>query len=283
MSNAPDQLPVRETAALRSLAVVAGSLGVPLLLIGAVARQLVFDYAYALPTRRTTRDLDFGVQVPDWSTFLRLRQATIDSGHFAATTRPHALIHQATSLPIDLVPFGGLETQGVIRWPNDSQEMVVTGFDDAYDHAIEVQITPDLRVRVATLPLLAALKLFAFADRGGELRKDLDDLLFMIEHYSTACGPDRLYEPPLNALVMAADFDVQYAGALLLGFDLAQGCRPETRQRVLPIVDSLTDSNASCLTPFVRTYDEDEEQRRRQLMAARFTWLARGIRVATIS
>lgn len=101
MSNPSDLLPARETAALRSLAAVAGSLGVPLLLIGAVARQLVFDCAYALPTRRTTRDLDFGVQVPDWSTFLRLREAAINSGHFAATTRPHALIHQATNLPID--------------------------------------------------------------------------------------------------------------------------------------------------------------------------------------
>src|ERR1035437_7752778 len=143
---------------------------------------------------------------------MRLREAAIDSKHFAPTTRLHALIHQATNLPIDLVPFGGLETQGVIRWPNDHVEMVVTGFDDANDHAMEIEVAPDLRVRVVTVPLLTALKLFAFADRGGELIKDLDDLLFIMEHYSTTTGLDRLNEPPLDALVALADFDVHHAG-----------------------------------------------------------------------
>jgi len=60
-----NHLPAREAAALHDLVAVADALGVPLLLIGAVARQLVFDEPYSLPTCRTTRDLDFGVRVPD--------------------------------------------------------------------------------------------------------------------------------------------------------------------------------------------------------------------------
>jgi len=200
MSVPLDRLPARETAALHDLVAVADALGVSLLLIGAIARQLVFDEPYGLPTRRTTRDLDFGVRVPDWATFQRLRNEAIDSKRFAPSTRMHTLIHQPTSLPIDLVPFGGLETHGVIRWPNEDTEMMVAGFDDAFEHAVAAEIAPGLYIRVVTVPLLAALKLFAFADRGSAFKKDIDDLLFIMEHYSVVTGVDRLYESPLDAL-----------------------------------------------------------------------------------
>lgn len=279
MSASPDRLPARETAALRDLVAIAGPLGVSLLLVGATARQLLFDQLYALPTRRATRDLDFGVQVSDWPAFLRLRQAAIDSKHFGDTVAFHKLTHKLTGLPIDLVPFGGLEDQGIIRWPEDGFEMVVTGFDDALEHAVEIEVAANLRIRVVPVTALTALKLFAFADRGGTITKDLDDLLFILEHYGTAVGHDRLYESPLDALVAEVDFDVQYAGALLLGFDLGHTCQPATCQKLLPIVDRLMDGDAAWLTPFVRTYDEEEEQRRRLLIANRFVWLARGLKV----
>ena len=35
----------------------------------------------------------------------------------------------------------------------------------------------------------------------------------------------------------------------------------------------------TALTPFVLTYDEEQEQRRRLLIANRFVWLARGLKV----
>lgn len=61
------------------------------------------------------------------------------------------LVHES-GLLIDLVPFGDLEeVSGQISWPPDfSIVMSTVGFREAYDHSIEVRITDDLIVRVAS-------------------------------------------------------------------------------------------------------------------------------------
>jgi predicted nucleotidyltransferase len=65
----------------------------------------------------------------NWEDFYQLKEKLIHKG-FQETSRDHRLLHSATGLPIDLIPFGGLEVDGHdIKWPPEFEiVMSVAGF-----------------------------------------------------------------------------------------------------------------------------------------------------------
>lgn len=122
-------------------------------IVGAQARDLLLQYAYDLPVRRATNDIDFGIVVASWDEFTKLRDALIASEKFQShKTMRQRLVHES-GLLIDLVPFGDLEKpSGQIAWPPDfSVVMTTVGFREAYDNSIDVRIADDLTVKVASL------------------------------------------------------------------------------------------------------------------------------------
>ena len=78
------------------------------LLVGAMARDIQLAFQHGISVTRATKDLDFAVAVPDWPTFLRMREALLASTHFQVRGKAlHALTFMATT-PVDLIPFGGV-------------------------------------------------------------------------------------------------------------------------------------------------------------------------------
>ena len=75
---------------------------------------------------------------------------------------------------------------------------------------------------IASLPGIAILKLFAWADRGQENPKDAIDLVSLLRGYHEAGNESRIYqeEAALKALETAG-YDIELAGAWLLGNDVA--------------------------------------------------------------
>ena len=68
--------------------------------------------------QRQTGDVDFALAVPDWAAFELLRGQLVNTGRFAEVRGlPHRLRH-CDGMPVDLVPFGAIETeQRQIAWP----------------------------------------------------------------------------------------------------------------------------------------------------------------------
>ena len=94
-------------------------------MIGATARDLSLHYAYGLDVPRATEDVDFSVMVRDWDAFTSLRACLIGSGAFAERggVAIHKLRHVGTKLPIDVVPFGGIERPDrTVAWPPEHAE-----------------------------------------------------------------------------------------------------------------------------------------------------------------
>ncbi len=88
----------------------AAPLGVSLLIVGAFARDVHLLYGCGIPTQRKTADIDFALMLPDWAAFEALRQRLLAASAFSiSTTTQHRLRHR-TGLPVDLVPFGHVET-----------------------------------------------------------------------------------------------------------------------------------------------------------------------------
>jgi len=215
---------------LRSLDPIARAADCEYFVAGATARDLVLVNVHGLRPGRATRDIDFGIAVESWDQFARLKESLVATGGFESNRRMlHRLVYsnQAAgfSLPIDLIPFRGVASaNSTIEWP-PSQDIVmnVAGFEEALASSVSIEIDENLRVRVASLPGLTLLKLVAWSDRGRETNKDAADLYRLITAYADAGNTDRLYDHEID-LLEAAGFDMELAGAELLGRDVARAC-----------------------------------------------------------
>ena len=133
-----------------------------------------------------THDVDFAIAVESWDEFNSLKNMLISSGLFQSDERVvHRLYYgpkrDSSGYPVDILPFRGVETQtNVIAWPPDMKVLMnVTGYEDALAAAISVTAEEDLIVRVASLPGLALLKFFAWADRHNATPQDAQDLVIL--------------------------------------------------------------------------------------------------------
>lgn len=212
---------------------------------GALARDLILLHVFGKDTGRATRDVDMGICIDDWGKLDSLKASLVESGYFAEQPKiAHRLIYRprenAFGIPLDLLPFGGVENaDATIAWPPGMDVVMnVAGFSEARTSALMVEAVEGVVVPVTSLPSLAILKLIAWRDRHLETTKDATDFLLIARHYHDAGNADRLYETE-SALLQATDFDPEMAGAMLLGKDAAAICLTHTAQSIENI---LTDS-----------------------------------------
>jgi predicted nucleotidyltransferase len=127
-----------------------------------------------------------------------------------------------------------------IAWPPDREVVMnVAGFQDAFEAAVTVQFEADLSIRVVSLPGLAVLKLLAWSDRGTVDSRDARDLATLLRSYADAGNNDRLYEAEFDAME-AADFNLELAGARLLGRDARLVASENVRAQVLDLLRDST-------------------------------------------
>ncbi|NLF16092.1 MAG: nucleotidyltransferase [Lentisphaerae bacterium] len=231
------------------LTAVAGGLGVPILVIGAAARDLVFEHVYGVLTERATRDVDVAVVAKTWAHYAGLRDALVGAGLTRHPTQVQRL-SDPSGVVVDMIPYGDVaEADGCIRWPDDGALMSVVGFEDAFRHAVRVQIRkegalPALVVPVASPPALAVLKLVAWNDRQQERRRDMVDLAFIIKHYLEAGNRDRLLRGEHPDLLAREHFDSDLVSAELLGRDMRSLASARTREVVAAILRRETGSGS---------------------------------------
>lgn len=261
-----------EYEALRDFMIVANSLGIPFILIGAGARLMILDWENKVLDMRSTEDWDFGVQLQDWSSFRLLREKLIGTGLFHECGIPHRLRH-ASSTMVDFVPFGEIERpDGEISWEGEDAAMNVVGYKEAIQNAIHKKLDEELAVPVVSVPGFIILKIFAFNDRSGDKKeKDLQDIFYVFNVYHQGDNANRAFDD----LMRYWDQNIvkwDTAGAFLMGKDVAEILRPETYEQMLPILDSLCDEDSLSLNPLVRIrgVTEEEELAKRKLVCAVF-------------
>lgn len=225
-------------AVIRAVAGVAGELGLETFMVGATARIILLENVFGLPPSRATRDIDFAFAVESWEQFQTLKQRLASEASFTQLERaaqrlifkPEGMTH---SFVVDLIPFGGLETDAnMIAWPPDMSIMMnVAGYRDAHAAAVPVEVEPGLVISLASIPGIAVLKIFAWGVRGREDPKDAIDLVTLLRQYHEAGNQDRVYEDAVSALEEGG-YDVELAGAWLLGRDASAMALPATRQQL---------------------------------------------------
>lgn len=252
-SEMPISFDLSHVPALRSLAGVAETLGDAAagivdrwLIVGATARDLILQHAYGLSERRKTADLDVAVAVASWEMFDALESRLFALG----AQRNPAVTHEflVGDWKVDVIPFAGVEKNGVIRWPDEDQtELNVMGFAEASTHALDVILPGGTQVLVTSPPGLLILKLIAWKDRHWRYpRRDGIDIRTLIDSYAEEWNQERLYEEA-GELLQHFGFNNALAGAGLLGRDAAHIANPNTLQMIMAILETETGSDALLL------------------------------------
>lgn len=236
LSEKVDQRIVEAVAAVSS---VAKQLDVPVLIVGAAARDLLLEYACGIESGRATLDVDFGVRVNSWEEYNKFLKALEDTEGFVRDKiRQHRFTTPNSQL-IDLVPFGPIAgTRQQIIWPSDEERgMSVEGFESVMTAAVEVllRIDPRLVVRTATLPGLALLKILSWDDAYTERGRDGYDFYFIMNSYMETANMDRL-STDAHDLVEEPIPPLQEIGARLLGRDMARISDTSAAARVAEIL-----------------------------------------------
>jgi predicted nucleotidyltransferase len=226
-----------EKTVLADLVDIIGSLNLPIILVGAGARILVFDQKFG--EGRGTKDWDVAISIDSWDSYRNLCEAltTGDSPRFNPTKVPHKLIHTETNIEVDIVPFGKIgEPNQEVTWPDGDSIMNVSGFTEALLSA-KTTIIDDLEIQVVDTPAFIVLKIFAWGDRGDRTNKDIEDIDFILSKYE---DDDRVYDELANEL---ADQTVDFldANIYLLGQDISKILQEITRRKLYVLLEEMTE------------------------------------------
>ncbi|MBK8075263.1 MAG: nucleotidyl transferase AbiEii/AbiGii toxin family protein [Kineosporiaceae bacterium] len=204
-----------EAQALGRLTAALGAPASGLMVIGATARNILSVGLFGRLPRRGTRDVDIAVAVASWSAYERA----------TATLRRRAGVHAFTvdvdgvHVPVDVVPYGGIEAvDRTVDLPDDHR-LNVLGLREAFATAQTARLPGDVQVRVPTVPGLTLLKLVAWSERHLLHRRDAVDLDEIIGWYAQGRFLDALYADV--ALLELYDFDIELAAAHRLGSDVS--------------------------------------------------------------
>jgi predicted nucleotidyltransferase len=222
------QLNPIEMRILEEVTRIAKENSIDCIVVGAMARDILLTHLYGMPVQRATADVDFAVAVQNWEEFEMLKNILLQVPKFHPSPQHVYRLHykhdtesESIGYPFDLVPYGGVEDQhGQIHWPPDMDIMMnVSAYSEVLSAADEIQISDGLTVKVASLPGLTVLKLFAWVDRGSTTAKDALDLRFIWENYAEAGNYPRIYDQHYD-LLEGLNHDLTLAGIWLLAGDV---------------------------------------------------------------
>jgi predicted nucleotidyltransferase len=221
-----------EFAALRvvlsSLADQVSASATSMLVVGAVARDLLTTSVTGGQPARATADIDVAIAVDSWERYERLVAQLNAAGGSSHTFR-------VLGIPVDVIPYGDIEAEDrSITWPDD-HVMNVLGFREAAETAVVVHLGQGRTVAVASLPAQVVLKLLAWRDRRQTTTRDAIDLRSIITAYGDGPYLTELYDDHEDCLERA-DFDTELAGADRIGYEAVARLRDADRYVLVDLV-----------------------------------------------
>jgi predicted nucleotidyltransferase len=233
MKNSYPQIDTKTKKFLTDFKSIIDSLEVPMLLIGAQARILIFDSQYKVQGR-ATKDWDVAVKLDNWERY-NLLISTMTTGQnplFKKTRVIHKFIHIETELEVDVIPCGDIsKPKQEINWP-DGNQMNILGLEEAFTNT-EIIIIDNLEIRVADIDAFIALKLLAWNNR--KENKDLKDIITVLLKSPNEEDEQRVYDEFIDEIIEGR-FEVDEAAIIFIGRNIQNKFKIETFNKVKEIV-----------------------------------------------
>ena len=231
---------------VREISAVSKALGLELLLVGAQAKVILLENIHGLNPGRATGDIDFAFAVESWDQFHQIKQSLIATGKFKELSKvKQRLVYQSSLIEhgfvVDIIPFGKVQDDNnMIAWPPELDVvMSVSGYQEALESALLVELDTDLAIKVVSLAGLAILKIFAWSERGTTTEnKDALDLLTLLRSYNEAGNKDRIYEVPAPEVLEFMNYNPELMGAWLLGYDVTAIANQGTIETMAGLIES---------------------------------------------
>jgi len=222
------------------------------MLVGAFARDIWFWHLNGIETGRATEDIDISMAFKGWDVFQSFAKSLKAVGFMQPDPEsPEKLVDAETGQKLDLIPFGGVSSDGrSITWHGNQARFSILGFEDSYKSAailpLDAEENPSFRL--ATLPAIMTLKMMSFYERLEERkRKDGDDIGFtMTQYISVGDNVARLGQGADADIMSNVEGDLLRASSVLLGRDMARLANPTTQTEILSRLRAEISSHSSC-------------------------------------
>ena len=258
MSKLHPQLDTETKKFLTDFKSIIDSLEVPMLLIGAQARMLIFDNQYQVQGR-ATKDWDVAVKLDNWERY-NLLISIMTTGQnplFKKTKVIHKFIHIETELEVDVIPFGDIsKPKEEINWP-DGNQMNILGLEEAFVNT-EIITIEKLEIRVADIDAFIVLKLLAWNDR--RENKDLKDIIIVLLKSPNEEDEQRVYDEFIDEIIEGR-FEVDEAAIIFIGRNIQNKFKSETINKIKQIVEIILgqDTYISQCMPKILDIEEWDE------------------------
>lgn len=201
-----------------------------IMLVGALCRNALHRrLGHSFPMT-STYDLDLALALSSWDAYRAVANAFPSIGDSGIRFR-------IAGIHVDLLPFGDVEDPpGLAEPPTRQEKMGVWAFKEIFAAADQMVLTPNVTIKIPTVPGYAVTKIGAWLDRSAYGQpKDAPDIalvLFWYAHSSEVA--DRLYDTNAGReILLDSELNVTMASARLLGSDISAAVGPERRAELL--------------------------------------------------
>lgn len=157
-------------------------LGIDFFGVGALARNVW--YVSNDKESRGTKDVDFGVYVPNSKVYSQLKKLLIKDFAYTVVSTNAFCLMSPYGIPLDLLPFGEIEENDkVIIEGTGLVDINLDGFKDTYRHGLITTEIEEDTLKVCSIPSVVLLKLIAFDDRPEKRHNDPLDIDSILKHY----------------------------------------------------------------------------------------------------
>lgn len=220
----------------------------PVVLLGAFARDLIFDHVHGIEVPRATMDIDTCVQMTSWEDFRAACEELKAIGFKNEEEEHPEKFFDTNGQEVDLLPFGSLSKDGkTIVWPQDESPWSICGIQEAYEHANLIKVG-ELELRVVPPCAMVYLKIFSIYDRPDDRRKkDTGDIQFVLENYLAVAGRERLRSDGSDGDVMGlVAGNLEKAAARMAGRDMGKILSEDSGNELSKIFRVETESGSRC-------------------------------------
>lgn len=242
---------------------------IPVVLLGAFARDLLFYHLHGVEVPRATKDIDTSVQMSSWENFDAVCRKLLELGFRNKSPLHPEKFTDTNGQEVDMLPFGSLSEDGkTITWPADNSPWTISGIQEAYDHALLFRQAA-FEFRIIPPAAMIYLKIFSTCDRPRDRKKkDSADINFVLNNYLTATGKGRLKSSGSDGDIMEkVKGDLERAAAWLAGRDMAGIVSAQTAVDLLGLLRKETEGTSLCpIAHELANYHEGKFARSREIL-----------------
>jgi len=223
---------------------ITNKLGIPFLLIGATARDIIFEYLHGVKSPRITMDIDIAVEVAAWSSFDQIKNELLNNYGFVTTDQIQRFRQNEENITIDIVPFGKIADDGNLIWRENQNSMNVSALSEIYKRAQIIHIESHFDLKIPTAEDLIILKLLSWKDAYPIRTRDAEDILFMVKNYEKILEIESIFDN-FPEIIEKEGFDLTFACSVILGIKIRNSSSELTFRKLEEILEKETDENGS--------------------------------------